>query len=209
MCQEVMPSFKLPLINVALPLYYSAQYCQLPLPDYDTTIDKCNEALEILKHSDNDISKLLQSRAYNCIMESHLGKSQFQDAEDSGKKSLEITNDICDRESALVEWTLHLLCRAMIGEKKFFFAEGLLRRLDSIITTLEEKYGAEFQLYQIQYDTLVGYADVMKMFNRESELAQLQSRIKKYTKGKDCKSNLLLHTRFDSPVWKRWEDKDS
>lgn len=101
------------------------------------------------------------------------------------------------------------MVRAMIGEKKFFFAEGLLRRLDSIISTREEREGDTMRLYQIQSDTLNTYAEVMKNFNRESELSQLQEKIKRYTEGKECKSNLLFHAHFDPLVWKRWEDKQT
>lgn len=196
----------------ALPLYFPSQYDLLPASSFDEAINHCNEAVKLLKQvkdeDQTDGTKLLLSRTYDCLMEAHLSKKLFVDAEEFGKKSLEITNAICDRDSSLVEWTLHLMCRAMIGEKKYFFAEGLLRRLDSMLMTKEEKEGEAIRLYQIQVDTLKVYGDVMQNFNRQTELVQLQSRLERYTKGKEIKSNLLLHATFDPLIWNRWKSEE-
>lgn len=192
-------------IHSALPLYYLAQYDFLYNFEHDQAIATCNEACNTLEAADLDtISlplKFLKPRIYNCLMQSYLAKDLWQEAEELGKKSLDITNSLCDRDDPLVEWTLHLLCQAMVGEKKYFFAEGLLRRLDSLLVTKEEKEGGQFSLFEIQHETLRLYAKVMENFNRQTELSLLRSRMERYTAGKDCLPNILMHAQFEPFVW--------
>jgi hypothetical protein len=199
-------SLTLVFINfVALPLYSLAQYDLLYKSEYDAAIVTCAQARDILDTAEPDTLslplKLLKPRIYDCLMQSYLAKDLFQEAEELGKKSLEITNSLCDRDSPLVEWTLHLLCKAMVGEKKYFFAEGLLRRLDSLLLAKEEKEGDQFKLFEIQHGTLQLYATVMENFNRQTELSHLRSRIERYTTDKECLPDILMHAQFEPFVW--------
>eukprot|EP01126_Amoeba_proteus_P019459 TRINITY_DN20037_c0_g1_i2.p2 TRINITY_DN20037_c0_g1~~TRINITY_DN20037_c0_g1_i2.p2 ORF type:complete len:152 (-),score=36.71 TRINITY_DN20037_c0_g1_i2:390-845(-) len=132
---------------------------------------------------------------YNCMMEASIALDLAREAEEFGTKSLEVTNSVLNRDSPIVEWTLHLLTKVMIKEQKFFYAEGLLRRLDAIIL---EKEQVEEPLFQIQLDTLQLFYDLMIQFNRSTEANILRERID-HLNMRGRRNNLLFHARFGHP----------
>lgn len=48
-------------------------------------------------------------------MENSLNQLKFIEAEEFGKKSLEISNNFEEKDSELVEYSIHLMSRTMLG----------------------------------------------------------------------------------------------
>lgn len=139
---------------------------------------------------------------YDALAEYHISRGEFVEAEEIGKKSLEITNKLGDKKSMLVEWCLHLMVRSLIGQQKYFYAEGLLRRLEGRIFDYAHQgihTSVPKRVYNVQKVSLETYRDLLKKFQRLAEAETLQTKIDSLG---TTTPDIEMHALFRQYLWR-------
>lgn len=129
-------------------------------------------------------------------MEIKIAESLFDQAEEYGKKCLDITNKLQARDDPFVQWVLHLFSIALVGQKKLFLAEGLLRRLEQLILNQPPASSGNVA-YRFQVETLETYANVMNNMDRKQEAEQIRQKMEEFKEKKEILSNLSYHANFE------------
>lgn len=143
--------------------------------------------------------QLYLARALSVNMEIKIAESQFDQAEEYGKKCLDITNKLQARDDPFVQWVLHLFAISMVGQQKFFLAEGLLRRLEQLI--FNQSTNHENVVYQFQVETLSNYATVMENMDRKQEAEQIKQKLEEYKEKKEILSDIYYHVKFEQLLY--------
>lgn len=189
------------ILGLAVPCMYLSRYFYFPQPDLQKASEFSNYVQTTLQKEKQQQKEqqLYLARSLSVNMEIKIAESQFDQAEEYGKKCLEITNKLQSRDDPFVQWVLHLFAIAMVGQQKFFLAEGLLRRLEQLI--FNQSTNHENVVYQFQVETLNNYATVMENMDRKQEAEQIKQKLEEYKEKKEILSDIYYHVKFEQLLY--------
>jgi hypothetical protein len=139
--------------------------------------------------------EILLARVYATQMEIKLSESQYDQAEEFGRKCLDIANKLFERDSPFIQWSLHLLALVMVKQRKYgYYGEGLFRRLEQLI--LPEPPSLSKKFYRFQFESMNSYASVLEHLERKNEAEIVREKLKTIG-AENLLPTLHFHCLFD------------
>jgi len=181
--------------------YHLAQFELIPNNQSNavTTLENAKSLLESLP-SKNRRAQTLTALINNSLMDLCLQKKDWDQAEVHGKLSLDIINHFDhEKNSPLLEYSLHLMSWVMLGMGKYFFAEGLFRKLDGLI---DQHMQGKRPVYRIQIQTIEEFIKLMELLNRVGDARQLDDKLK-MLQSSDVHPTIHFHALFESTDFRK------